>query len=229
MLVGPIYRLRVMNIPFAEGVEVFPTVEVVDRVYAPPGEELRFPIPVELTAEELRMAAAGKFVTRVIYIEDPHAAVPVAQDESHQSWFDVGPGKSPLAVARNLGRPVAILRMGGRLPKDDDDNMQFLCGCPPLMHLESYEIPTQAPIEQPQPEQGLQSPQWSDSRIATRPAQPTVEPQQTPVSQKPFVIGPVLNGPTPPGKSLIGPTVHPERNGVKKLSPPPMPENSNIW
>ena len=30
--------------------EVFPTIEVIDRLYAPPGQECRFAIPVELTA-----------------------------------------------------------------------------------------------------------------------------------------------------------------------------------
>ena len=135
MLVGPVYRFRVMNLPLSPGIEVFPTIEIVDRLYPPPGLELRFPIPVELTAEELQMAADGKFVTRVIYVEDPHAAVPMADDEKHQSWFDVGPGKSPLRVARNLGRPVAVLRLGGRLPDPDAGvDMGFLCGCPPLVH-----------------------------------------------------------------------------------------------
>ena len=142
MLVGPLYRFRVMNIPFAPGVEVFPTVEIVDRLYPPPGQELRFPIPVELTAEELQMAADGKFVTRVIYVENPHEAVPVGQEEEHQSWFDVGPGKSPLEVASNLGRPVAVLRLGGRMPDPGAGvDTAFLCGCPPLVSFAKNEMP----------------------------------------------------------------------------------------
>jgi len=146
MLVGPVYRFRVMNIPFAPGIEVFPTVEIVDRLYPPPGQELRHPIPVELTADELQMAADGKFVTRVIYVENPRAAVPVADDEKHQSWFDVGPGKSPLKVARNLGRPVAVLRLGGRLPDPGAGvDIGFLCGCPPLVHFNPNDATTSTP------------------------------------------------------------------------------------
>lgn len=151
MVVGPVYRFRVTNIPLAPGIEVFPTVEIVDRLYPPPGQELRFPIPVELTAEELLMAAGGKFVTRVIYVENPHSAVPMADDEKHQSWFDVGPGKSPLKVARNLGRPVAVLRLGGRLPDPGVGvDIGFLCGCPPLVHFN----PNDAPINTLTPEHG---------------------------------------------------------------------------
>ena len=227
MLIGPIYRVRVMNIPLAPGVEVFPTIEVVDRVYAPPGQELRFAVPVEITSEELQMAAAGKFVTRVIYIEDPHSAVPVAKPQQ-QSWFDVGSGKSPLAVARNLGRPVAILRMGGRLPENNPDDLaRFLCGCPPLMHFKTPQSPTQAPTapptEQPQPEQGLQRPQWFDSFIATRPAYPVLPPQQTtvingPIAAKPLVSEPIVNKPA----------TRTESTGVRTLPPPPGAGKSSI-
>ena len=35
LLIGAVYRLRVTNIPRAEGMEVFPTIEVIDRTFAP--------------------------------------------------------------------------------------------------------------------------------------------------------------------------------------------------
>ena len=73
-------------------------------------------MPVELTEEDLKLALAGKFVTRVIYLEDPRNALPVRDDPQEQTWFEAAPGQDPLAVADGLGRPVAILRMGGRLP-----------------------------------------------------------------------------------------------------------------
>ena len=77
LLIGAVYRLRVTHIRLAEGLEVYPTIEVVDRLYAPPGQERRFAIPVDLTDEDLRLALDGKFVTRVIYLEDPRTALPV--------------------------------------------------------------------------------------------------------------------------------------------------------
>lgn len=132
MLIGAVYRLRVIKIPLNPGLEVFPTIEVIDRLYTPPGQERRFPIIVELTAEDLRLALEGKFVTRVIYLEDPQAAVPVREDVQGHGWFDVGPRADPLAVADQLGRPVAILRMGARLPETEGPTMDFLFGCPPV-------------------------------------------------------------------------------------------------
>ena len=119
LLIGSVYRLRVTNIPRAEGSEVFPTIEVIDRTYAPGGQEVRFPITLEIAPQDLELALEGKFVTRVIYVEDPHNASPRRTEE--QPWFEVAPGRDPLAAADVLGRPVAILRMGGRVPEAGPD------------------------------------------------------------------------------------------------------------
>jgi hypothetical protein len=131
MLIGSVYRLRVARIPLAEGAEVFPSVEVIDRIYPPVGHEWRFPIPVELTQQDLELALAGKFVTRVVYLEEPRSAPPVA--DAGQPWFDARPGEDPLQLADLFGRPVAIVRIGGRLPLDPQQpDWMFLHGSPPL-------------------------------------------------------------------------------------------------
>ncbi len=133
MLIAPVYRLRVTGIPRHPGEEVFPTIEIVDRLYTPHGQEQRFCIPVELTQDDLELALAGKLVTRVIYVEDPEKALPVRTDAAAgQNWFEVAPGRDPLAIADQLGRPVAILRLGGRVPLDPEQpDADFLGGCPP--------------------------------------------------------------------------------------------------
>ena len=132
MLIGPVYRFRITGIPRYEGLEVYPTVEVIDRIYPPVGLENKFPIDIELTEEELEMALEGKFVTRVIYLENPDRALPVAEDPANQGFFEVKAYENPLEVADRLGRPVAILRMGGRVPDASGPDMKFLFGCPPL-------------------------------------------------------------------------------------------------
>jgi hypothetical protein len=119
-LIGPVYYLKVTNIPLNEGVEIFPTIELLDRLCPPAGEELRFPIPIELTLEELDLAAQGKFITRVIYLEDPQAALGVRQDPDRQRYFEVDRGTDVLEMADRLGRPMAILRMGSRVTTEQD-------------------------------------------------------------------------------------------------------------
>jgi hypothetical protein len=132
LLIAPVYRLRITNIPGHEGLEVYPTVEVINRLYPPPGQAKRHPIPVELTADDLRLAINGQFLTRVVYLEDPYAALPGSEGENG-NWFDSGT-RDPLEVADQLGRPMVIVRMGGRLPDNSDGpDMQFLHGCPPFV------------------------------------------------------------------------------------------------
>ncbi|HVT29311.1 MAG TPA: hypothetical protein VHE81_14945 [Lacipirellulaceae bacterium] len=133
MQVGSVYRLKVSNIPNGEGVEIFPTVEVIDRLYPPPGLALRFPIPIELTQEELQLAADGAFVTRVVYVEDPRQALPIARRAGEeQPWIEAPLGEDPLVTADRNGRPVAILRIGSRVP-DAKTQAEFEAGAPPFV------------------------------------------------------------------------------------------------
>jgi len=133
MLIGPVYRFRVTSIPLHPGLEVYPTVEVINRLYPPLGTELKFPIQVELTQDDLLLAAKGNMVTRVIYLEDPEQAIPARQNNGRQHWFEAAAGQDPLQVADSLGRPMAILRMGGMLPQVGQPEASFLYGSPPLM------------------------------------------------------------------------------------------------
>jgi hypothetical protein len=116
MHIGAVYRLHVSGFAPDFDREVYPTVEVIDRLYPPAGLALRYPIPVELTEEELNLAADGSFVTRVIYLEEPAQALPARQYDDEQAWVEAPSGADPLTVADEMGRPVAILRIGGRQP-----------------------------------------------------------------------------------------------------------------
>jgi hypothetical protein len=169
LLIAPVYRLRVSNIPGSEGYEVFPTIEVIDRLYPPPGEQRRFPIPIELTEEDLQLALEGKFVTRVIYLEDPGTALPILDKPERQNWFDTGPGVNPLQEADRWGRPLAVLRLGGRVPEDPDQpDPQFLNGCPPHTVFRPYAPAKVAPA-------GQDVAQDARGRAALRPKRATGE------------------------------------------------------
>lgn len=131
--VGNVYRFRLSEITRLDGVHLYPSVEVIDRLYPPAGRQLEFPIPIDLNADDLRLAAQGKYVTRVIYVEEPDEAVPFTDDDdADQRYFEVLPGDDPLVVAQGLGRPVAILRMGNRVPDNSGQNDEFSFGLPPV-------------------------------------------------------------------------------------------------
>ncbi len=115
--VGHVYRLRVGDLPATPEVEVFPTIELIDRLYPPTGLKNKFPIPIEITREDILAASRGAFITRVVYIENPRDALPIQEKPgSSQAWFETPQGTDPLVAARSLGRPVAILRIGSRKP-----------------------------------------------------------------------------------------------------------------
>lgn len=136
MLVGAVYRFRVTRIPDWPGEELYPTLEIIDRTYPEPGREHRFPMPVVLTQEDLLLALQGAMVTRVIYLEDSEVARPVATSPQEQYTVDVGNNVNALRVADEMGRPLAILRIGSRVPTDlSGDLSSFLYGCPPWVPL----------------------------------------------------------------------------------------------
>lgn len=140
LAIGPVYRFRVTEVPEQPGLEVFPTIEVVDRLHPPPGQMLRFPIPVELTLDEILSVAEGRFITRVIYLEDPSLALPMNEPDQ-QRWVEVRPGEDPLATADTLGRPMAILRMGSRVPESGEVDPAFAYGAPAVQVFDPAEVP----------------------------------------------------------------------------------------
>ena len=110
---------------------------MIDRLYPPPGLALRYPIPIELTQDELELAARGAFVTRVIYVEDPQQALPIArQAGDEQPWIEAPAGEDPLVTAdrqRAAGRDSADRRPGA-----ERDGSQAAGQCvPPICHVRS--------------------------------------------------------------------------------------------
>jgi hypothetical protein len=132
MQIGFVYQLKVTNIPLYEGVELYPTIEVINRLYPPEGAKLRFPVPIELTHEDIMMAMKGQYVTRVVYLEDPDTAFPQREDPEHQRVIEVGPREDPLHVADRYGRPMAIVRMGSRVPDEGEFAGGLGFGSPPI-------------------------------------------------------------------------------------------------
>ena len=116
--IGDVYRFKVTMIEGFEGLELYPSVEVIDRLYPAQDKYLDFPVPMQLTQEDLEDALKGQLITKIIYIEDPSKALPVKEIKDSQRVLVVGVGEDPLLEAENLGRPVAILRLGSRTPDE---------------------------------------------------------------------------------------------------------------
>ncbi len=132
LLIGAVYRFRITGIPLAEGAELYPTIEVIDRTYPPAGLAWKYPIQIQLDQEDLDLALSDRMVTRVIYLEDPQTATPMVQTPETRRPMDISAHQDALEVADRLGRPVAIVLIGSVTPPQSPELMpQFLLGDPP--------------------------------------------------------------------------------------------------
>ncbi len=142
VLVGYVYRYRAVGIPNAPEAELFPTIEVIDRTYPPAEREHRFPIPIELDESDIESALRGDLVTRVIYLEDSTNADPVSHAGGPQRVLDVETTDDTLQTADVYGRPLAILRIGSRIPDvvEGPGAEHFLFGCPPWTSIKNVPV-----------------------------------------------------------------------------------------
>lgn len=132
ILVGPVYRLKISDMPDYPGLELYPTVELLDRLHPPAGRSPQFPVPVSFTIEELDFALEGRLVTKVVYLEQPDRAAPVTAVEAAAQRLE--PQENGIAIADRLGRPMAIVRLGGRLPDPNHPEPGFYgSGAPVLL------------------------------------------------------------------------------------------------
>lgn len=132
MMVGHVYRFRISDMPEFPGIELYPTVEILDRLHPPAGLEFEFPVPVEITEDEIEIVLQERMVTKVVYLEHPDTAVPVDEVGSSRSERLL-PTENLLQAADLRGRPMAILRIGGRIPDPQSPRDEFYSQSPLLL------------------------------------------------------------------------------------------------
>jgi len=133
--VGSTYRLKISDMADFPGVELYPTVEMLDCLHPPRGREVEFAIPIVLTADEIASALDGRLVTKVIYLEQPDRAAPVRNTTAARNRL-AHPRENVLALADEAGRPMAIIRLGGRLPDAGAPGPGFFGNCAPVLFIE---------------------------------------------------------------------------------------------
>jgi len=126
---GNTYRLQLRDLEGYPGIELWPTIELVDILHPPKGQEDEFPIPVTITNEEIELALSGRLVTKVIYLEPPAEANPLLLDRKHPT-ISVPPYENVIEQADLRGRPMVILRLGSRTPVVNENPAFFGNGSP---------------------------------------------------------------------------------------------------
>lgn len=134
--IGALYRFELSQLPeelnLPEGTRLYPTIELLNRIYPPLDQVDQFPVSIVLNRDDLQLAADGKLVTKVIYLEDPETALPIRHPEGDQPTVDVLASEDPLRVAERLGKPMAIVRVGSRVPTATDLAAESDYRFPPL-------------------------------------------------------------------------------------------------
>src|SRR4051812_8334138 len=109
------YRVQIAGLPGEPARTLSPSFEVIDTLHVPPTLKAEdFPATVVFTEDDLRRAAGGGMVTKVVYLEDPFQAPAVRTTATQPAEFDVLPGHDPLEEARLRGRGMMIVRLGER-------------------------------------------------------------------------------------------------------------------
>ena len=132
MLVGRVYRFRIAEMPEYPGVELYPTVELLSRTHPPTGREDEFPIPVQITTAEIEAVLGNQMVNKVIYLEQPQLASPLVQNGEQIVTYDIPGQRNLLDAAGQLGRPMLILRLGGRQPDPQNPYDDLLSATAPV-------------------------------------------------------------------------------------------------
>jgi hypothetical protein len=138
LLVGASYRLHVSDLPEFPNQDFFPSIELIDQLHPPPGQAARFPVEIELLADELTWVSNGRLVTKVVYLEQPDR-VPLTNLNGGARVTDLAPAQNAIAEADALGRPIAIVRIGGRVPDLHRPDPQFWGPLAPLQMHQSPE------------------------------------------------------------------------------------------
>lgn len=124
VITGHSYRFKISNMPELPGIELFPTIEVIDRLHPPAGEKHNFPIPIHISRADIDAVLKGNLVTHIVYLEQPQFAAPFSLDDSTRTRR-LKPRDNAIEMADRLGRPMIILRIGGRLPSAHGEPIAF--------------------------------------------------------------------------------------------------------
>ena len=130
MQVGHVYRVKISNLPDYPGVELYPTIELLGRLHPPVELKDKYPVPIEITTEEIETVIKDQMVTKVIYLEQPQLATPTRQVNGKQHVESLETEINLLEAADQRGRPIAILRIGGRLPDPSSPEDEFYTSSP---------------------------------------------------------------------------------------------------
>ena len=112
---GYSYRVALSNVPGYPGRVFYPSLEVRASLHL--GGRLRnadFYAALNFSEEDLARVASGALVRKVIVLEHPDDALPLASRTNEPLEIRVPAGRDPLAEAHEHGQPLVLVQLGQR-------------------------------------------------------------------------------------------------------------------
>jgi len=117
---GYVYRFKLGGLAKHPRLALYPTLQVIGTLQMPPPlHAASFPTPVIITQEDINRAMEGTYFTRVIVLEDPEKATPVATQAERPLEWDAKSEREIMAEAQARGRPLLVVRFGDSQVPDD--------------------------------------------------------------------------------------------------------------
>jgi uncharacterized repeat protein (TIGR01451 family) len=112
---GYAYRVQISGLPGQPSARYYPTLEVHGSLLMP-AKQLASEHPAGLVfrAQDFSSVEDGSLVTKVVALERPDTAVPLASKSGQPLEFAVAPDRDPVRAAQEHGRPLLIVRLGQR-------------------------------------------------------------------------------------------------------------------
>ncbi len=125
---GYVYRLKFVNT--ANPAEsIGGTLEVRGSIVPRPGMKyMEYAAAVSVNKTDVKTALGGGLVSKVIYLENPEKALPLEQKDNDPLEIAADDEREALDLAREGGRVVAVLRIGGRVPTKQELGDAYISG-----------------------------------------------------------------------------------------------------
>lgn len=146
---GVRYLFKVENLPNCPGQVFYPSLEVLDVLYLPPKLKASdHPAPIMLTEQDGLAVTRGAMITKVVTLEDPESVFVGINGNINGGDAEPLGGLDALTFAKEVGRPVAILRWGNKEPTQEELEGKMMnanlggCmpGCGPIVPIKKFKI-----------------------------------------------------------------------------------------
>ncbi len=143
---GYAYQVKLSNIP-GHPFPLYPTLEVRGSLVSPGGKvkPRDFPASLVFTEAELANVRADGLVTKIVVLEKIQTASAEAATIDVPLLTDVGAGENPYLLARDIGTPMMIMRLGQREVTEEELMAHGMFGTVQLPDETALPLPQFAP------------------------------------------------------------------------------------